>query len=311
MLTGCVYKSTGSYYNVRDEQGAWWLCRIRGKLRIDKSIRSTNPIAVGDFVSFEAEDTEEKKGVIVDILPRENYIVRVSPHNKNQKHIIAANLDQAVLIATLTEPKTSLGFIDRFLLTAELYHIPAYVVFNKYDLLRNTEREEELSYLRTLYENAGYTTLVTSTVTEEGVKPLEQLLQNKKTLLSGHSGVGKSTLVNTLDSRIQARTGAVSDWTGKGQHTTTFAEMFDLAFGGSIIDTPGIKEFGLIDVLKQEVKEYFPEMRRLQHGCRFNNCLHVNEPGCAVKEAIGSEEMSEERYVSYLGILDTLMEQSY
>lgn len=311
MLTGCVYKSTGSYYNVRDEQGAWWICRIRGKLRIDKDIRSTNPIAVGDFVRFEVEDLEEKKGVIVDIAQRENYIVRVSPHNKNQKHIIASNLDQAVLIATLTEPKTSLGFIDRFLLTAELYHIPAVVVFNKYDLIRESAWEEELAHVRGLYERAGYTTLVTSTVSSEGLDAFRELLKDKKSLLSGHSGVGKSTLINALDPRIQARTGEVSDWTGKGQHTTTFAEMFDMAFGGSIIDTPGIKEFGLIDVLKQEVKEYFPEMRLLQQDCRFNDCQHINEPGCAVKEAIGTEALSEERYISYLGIVDTIREQEY
>ncbi len=311
MLTGCVYKSTGSYYNVRDEQGAWWICRIRGKLRIDKDIRSTNPIAVGDFVRFEAEDPEEKKGVIVDITQRDNYIVRVSPHNKNQKHIIASNLDQAVLIATLTEPKTSLGFIDRFLLTAELYHIPAVVVFNKYDLIRGSAWEEELAYVKTLYERAGYTTLGTSTVSPEGLDELKELLKDKKSLLSGHSGVGKSTLINALDPRIQARTGEVSDWTGKGQHTTTFAEMFDMDFGGSIIDTPGIKEFGLIDVLKQEVKEYFPEMRLLQQGCRFNDCQHINEPGCAVKEAVGTDALSEERYISYLGIVDTIREQGY
>lgn len=311
MNSGIVYKSTGSFYNVIDGQGQLWICRVKGKLRIDKSIKSTNPIAVGDYVQFEAEDTDLLKGVIAKIEARNNYIVRVSPHNKNQKHIIASNLDQAILVATLTDPKTSLGFIDRFLLTAELYHVPAIIVFNKYDLIEGTVYDEELNYLKSIYEHAGYSCLATSTITGYGVAELKDIMKDKTSLLSGHSGVGKSTLVNTIDPKLETRVGEISDWTGKGQHTTTFAEMFDLPFGGRLIDTPGIKEFGLIDVLKPEIKEYFPEMRALQSGCKFNNCMHINEPNCAVKEAVGSEEMSEDRYVSYLGILDTLEEQKY
>lgn len=310
MQKGCVYKSTGSYYNIKDSEGDFWVCRIRGKLRIDKDIKSTNPIAVGDYVNFEPEDTHQKQGVIIDILPRENYIVRVSPHNKNQKHIIASNLDQAILIATLTDPKTSLGFIDRFLLTAELYHIPAVIVFNKSDLISGTVLEEELDAVLRIYNNAGYPTLTTSAALENGIDDFKNLLRGKTSLLSGHSGVGKSTLINCIDKNIQARTGEISDWTGKGQHTTTFAEMFELQEGGNIIDTPGIKEFGLIDVLKSEVKEYFPEMREIQNECKFNNCMHINEPGCAVKDAVGSG-IAEERYYSYLSIYDTIQERQY
>lgn len=311
MKKGIVYKSTGSFYNVIDEVGQLWICRIKGKLRIDKRIKSTNPIAVGDQVDFEEELGEDFKGVIKTIAPRDNYIVRVSPHNKNQKHIIAANLDQAVLIATLIDPKTSLGFIDRFLLTAELYHIPALIVFNKYDLVKGNVYEEELAYLSQIYGAAGYDCLATSTVTGEGVEELKARLKDKTSLFSGHSGVGKSTLVNAIDQAIDARVGEISDWSGKGQHTTTFAEMFELPFGGRLIDTPGIKEFGLIDVLKTEIKGYFPEMRALQSECKFNNCMHINEPECAVKEAIGTDAMSEDRYVSYLSILETLNEQLY
>lgn len=311
MRKGLVYRSTGSYYSVKDENDQFWVCRIKGKLRIDKNIKSTNPIAVGDVVYFEEEKNETDKGVIKSIIDRKNYIVRVSPHNKNQKHIIAANLDQAVLVATLIEPKTSLGFIDRFLLTAELYHIPAIIVFNKVDLIKDTVYEEELAYVSELYTAAGYTCMSTSTLTQDGIPELKHLLTSKTTLFCGHSGVGKSTLVNNIDAKIDARVGEISDWTGKGQHTTTFAEMFDLPFGGQLIDTPGIKEFGLIDVLKSEIKEYFPEMRLLQNQCKFNDCMHINEPNCAVKEAVGTSSMSEDRYVSYLGILDTLSEPTY
>jgi ribosome biogenesis GTPase len=311
MLEGIVYKSTGSFYSVKDEFGHFWVCRVKGKLRIDKNIKSTNPIAVGDTVIFEIENEESKKGVIKTIKERHNYIVRVSPHNKNHKHIIASNLDQAIIIATITDPKTSLGFIDRFLLTTELYHIPALIVFNKKDLIDAYGLIDELEYIKSLYHQAGYETLETSSITSNGMDVLKNKLQGKTSLFTGHSGVGKSTIVNSLDADIDARVGEISDWTGKGQHTTTFAEMFDLNQNTKIIDTPGIKEFGLIDVTKAEVKEYFPEMRALQHDCKFNNCMHINEPGCAVKHAIGTDALSEERYISYLGILDNITENLY
>lgn len=311
MGIGRVYKSTGSFYSVKDEQGQFWVCRIKGKLRIDQSIKSTNPIAVGDYVVFEVEDEATLKGVIKSINARENYIVRVSPHNKNQKHIIASNLDQAIIIATLTDPRTSLGFIDRFLLTTELYHIPAIIVFNKADLIARYGMEEELAFVQSIYEDIGYEVINTSTLTAEGLGTLKERLAQKTTMLTGHSGVGKSTLVNTLDPALDVRVGEISDWTGKGQHTTTFAEMFDLSGGGSIIDTPGIKEFGLIDVTQTEVKEYFPEMRALQHQCKFNNCMHLNEPQCAVKDALGTRAMSEVRYGSYLSMLETLNHSLY
>lgn len=304
-MKGLVYKSTGSWYVVKDETGMVWNARIKGKLKIDEDISSTNPIAVGDTVLFDAEDEATRTGIIADVAPRRNYIVRVSPHNRNQKHIVASNLDLALVVATIAEPRTSQGFIDRFLLTAEAYHIPAVIVINKIDRLK-AKHEAQLEAWREMYGQAGYRLLPLVALEGEKVQPLKELLQGKTTLFSGHSGVGKSTLINRLIPGLDLRTSVVSDWSGKGQHTTTFAEMFDLPDGGRIIDTPGVKEFGLIDLEREELAHYFPEMRALLPDCRFNNCLHLDEPGCAVKEAIAEGRLSEDRYISYRTILDTI-----
>lgn len=304
-MQGIVYKSTGSWYSVKDDNGVFRNARIKGKLKIDDEISSTNPVAVGDKVEFEEEPGEERNCVIRSIGNRNNYIVRVSPHNKNQKHIVAANLDLALVIATIAEPRTSHGFIDRFLITAEAYHIPAIIVINKIDLLK-AKHKEQLALWQEMYEKAGYEVFPIVALQHESVLPLLDKLKDKTTLFSGHSGVGKSTLINQLKPGANLRTAEVSDWSGKGLHTTTFAEMFDLPFGGRIIDTPGVKEFGLIDIEKEELSHYFPEMRSILNDCRFNNCLHINEPGCAVKKAVAEKQISEERYISYVTILDSI-----
>lgn len=303
--TGLVYKSTGSWYIVRDEQDNTWNARIKGKLKIDKDISSTNPIAVGDRVVFEVENEDTNTGTIKSILDRENYIVRVSPHNKNQKHIVAANLDAALVVATIAEPRTSQGFIDRFLITAEAYHVPAIIVINKVDL-QKPKHKEQMEHWTEMYEQAGYEIFPVTALQPETLEPLSERLKGITTLFSGHSGVGKSTLINQLIPGADLKTIEVSEWSGKGQHTTTFAEMFDLPTGGRIIDTPGVKEFGLIDFEKEELAQYYPEIRKLMEGCRFNNCQHRNEPGCAVKAAVVDGTFSEDRFVSYLTIMDTI-----
>lgn len=304
-MQGLVYKSTGSWYTIKEKDGTTWQGRMKGKLRIDEDISSTNPIAVGDYIEFEVDDDATKTGIISKVITRNNYIIRVSPHNRNQKHIIASNLDLALVVATIASPRTSMGFIDRFLLTAEAYHVPAVIVFNKIDVLK----EKHLAQLeeRTgIYEQAGYKVYHIVALDPESVKVLSEDLKDKTTLFSGHSGVGKSTLINQLIPDIGLRTQEVSGYSGKGQHTTTFAEMFDLPGGGRIIDTPGVKEFGLIDIEKELLAHYFPEMRRVMNGCRFNNCLHINEPGCAVKEAVNTGTISIDRYASYMTIMDTI-----
>jgi ribosome biogenesis GTPase len=304
---GLVYKSTGSWYIVRDEAGTFWNARIKGKFKIDDDISSTNPIAVGDNVVFDVEEGEEKTGIIHDITDRRNYIVRVSPHNKHQKHIIAANLDIALLIATIAEPRTSHGFIDRFLITAEAYHIPVIIAINKIDILK-PKHQEQLAHWQDMYGKAGYELYPIVALQPDSVQALAKRLANATTLFSGHSGVGKSTLINQLVPDLALKTMEVSGWSGKGQHTTTFAEMFDLPGGGAIIDTPGVKEFGLIDFEKEELAHYFPEMKKIMSQCKFNNCLHVNEPGCAVKAAIG-KEVAPDRYESYLILLDGIKKE--
>jgi ribosome biogenesis GTPase len=302
---GLVYKTTGSWYSVCDDNGIFWNARIKGKLKIDEEISSTNPIAVGDHVIFEVEDERTKIATIKAVWDRHNYIVRTSPHNKNQKHIVAANIDLALIIATITDPRTSQGFIDRFLITAEAYHIPAAIVINKIDILK-PKYIKQLEHWQTMYENTGYDVYPIIAKEQNSLIALEYKLKDKITLFSGHSGVGKSTLINQLIPNIELKTKEVSEWSGKGQHSTTFAEMFDLPDGGKIIDTPGVKEFGIIDLKREELSHYFPEMRALLNKCKFNNCLHINEPGCAIKEAVAEHKIEPDRYVSYVNILESM-----
>ena len=309
MMKAIVYKSTGSWYQVRDEAGRMWNARIKGKLKIE-GITSTNPIAVGDQVTVESESELENTVTITGVEDRRNCITRISPHNKNQHHIIAANIDQSLLFATLRNPRTSQGFIDRFLVTAEAYHVPAILVFNKADLNREKEKEQ-LEAWKNMYGQAGYQVLAMSIESGEGVEAVKKVLQNHCTLLSGHSGVGKSSFINQVVPELQLRTQDVSGWSGKGLHTTTFAEMFDLEGGGRIIDTPGIRELGLVDISRQELSHYFPEMRQRIGGCQFNNCLHVNEPGCAIKAAVRSGDIDPERYVSYCNILESIPQNNW
>jgi len=307
-MQALVYKSTGSWYQVRNEKGEAIRARIKGKLKID-GITSTNPVAVGDLVKLEAEPGEETM-MITEVLPRSNYINRVSPHNRNQHHIVASNLDQSLLFATLKDPKTSLGFIDRFLVISEAYHVPVFIVFNKTDIYRKKEMDA-LQEIRDLYGKIGYLVFDISMQSGHGLESLLQMLHGKTTLLSGHSGVGKSSFINHIFPDKEFKTQEVSNWSGKGMHTTTFAEMFDLPHGGRIIDTPGIREMGLVDIEKEELAHYFPEMREVMSQCKFHNCIHVEEPGCAVKAALETGEISIERYASYRNILDTIDTRSY
>ena len=307
-MQATVYRSTGSWYILKNSEGDFVNARLKGKLKI-AGRTSTNPIAVGDVVEID-EQAVEGSLVISKIYDRKNYINRVSPHNKNLHHIVAANLDQSLLFATLKDPKTSFGFIDRFLITSEAYRVPAIIVFNKADLYKEKE-QEKFELAKKNYEAIGYKIMLMSIEKNIGTAEVKDLLKNKTTLLSGHSGVGKSTFINYVFPNLALKTLAVSDWSGKGMHTTTFAEMFDLPFGGSIIDTPGIREMGLVDVPKHELAQYYPEMRAVMNDCKFNNCQHFNEPGCAVKIAINEGIISEERYLSYLAIKDTIEEKSY
>ena len=305
-MNALVYKSTGSWYQVKDETGKLYHARIKGKLKVDH-ITSTNPVAVGDWVHVNHEGEDY---IITSVEARHNYINRVSPHNKNQQHIVAANLDQSLLFATLKDPKTSFGFIDRFLVTAEAYHVKAIIVWNKADLWGKKEMEK-LLLARKIYEPIGYEMYSMSLAENKGVDEMKSLLKDKTTLLSGHSGVGKSTFINELFPHLDLKTQDVSAWSGKGMHTTTFAEMFDLPGGGKIIDTPGIREMGLADIEKDELSHYFPEMRRIIQNCRFNNCNHIDEPGCAVKAAVAKGKIFEERYLSYLSIRDSIQDEKW
>ena len=305
-MIATVYKSTGSWYNVKSESGRFFNARMKGVLKID-DITSTNPGAVGDKGNIEIENETEGTAIINEILPRHNYINRQSPRFKHQHHIVAANLDQSILVATLKEPKTSQGFIDRFLVACEMYHVSAFIVFNKSDLYKTKELEKYEQW-KTMYETVGYKVLLVSADKNEGIEQLNSILNNKISLLSGHSGVGKSSLLNVLMPGMNRKVQDVSGWSGKGQHTTTFAEMFDLPGGGSIIDTPGMREFGLVDIEKSELSHYFPEMRDRLNGCQFNNCMHINEPDCAIKQAVRQGEIFEDRYVSYVNILESIEE---
>lgn len=298
-MTGIVVKSTGSRYLVRLKDGDVIDCVLKGKIRLDGR-KTTNPVAVGDVVDIDNDENGDT--IINNIHARKNYIIRKSINLSKQAQILASNLDQAVLVATLVAPRTSLGFIDRFLITAEAYSIPAILVFNKSDILDKDLLELQQGIID-IYEKIGYQCLVVSSLKKENLELVKALLKDKTTLVAGHSGVGKSTLINAIEPGLDLKTGDISSAHLKGMHTTTFAELHPLSFGGYIIDSPGIKELGLVEMKKEEVGHYFPEIRNYMTSCKFNNCLHVNEPKCAVKEAVENGGISEERYNSYLGIL--------
>ena len=298
-MTGVVIKSTGSRYLVKAGTEIYD-CVLKGKIRLEGR-KTTNPIAVGDYVDFDMEENGET--IIRTIHPRKNYIIRKSINLSKQSQILASNLDQAVLIATLVSPRTSLGFIDRFLITAEAYGIKAVIVFNKCDLLDEAHLEVQKEIID-LYKKIGYDCYEISSFNVKQIENVKILFKDKTTLVAGHSGVGKSTFITAIAPELKLRTGEISSAHAKGMHTTTFAELYPLSFGGSIIDSPGIKELGLVEMKKEEIGHYFPEIRSRMNGCKFNNCLHVNEPKCAVITAVEKGEISSERYISYLGILN-------
>ena len=345
-MTGKVYKSTGSWYVVKTAEGEIWNARLKGIFKLD-DITSTNPVSVGDEVEWEVENEDEKTGTITAIHDRRNYINRQSPSHRMQHHIVAANLDQSLLLVTLKDPRTSQGFTDRWLVTCEAYHVPAILLFNKADLYRKKEEDRFVQW-KEMYEAIGYKVIRMSVATGEGVEETKELLRGRTSLLSGHSGVGKSSFLNAIFPELRRKTQDVSGWSGKGIHTTTFAEMFDLPVppaadaiphtgtpgaasvadpapgptgappataarqdGGRIIDTPGMREFGLVNISRPELSGYFPEMRVLAGQCQFNNCLHMEEPGCMVKAAVSKGQIAMDRYVSYCTILDSIEENNY
>ncbi|TDP58594.1 ribosome small subunit-dependent GTPase A [Flavobacterium dankookense] len=302
-MTGTVYKSTGSFYTVKTDDNEFFECRIKGKFRM-KGIKSTNPIAVGDVVDFELDETtDETVGQIHNIHPRKNYIVRKSVNLSKQTHIIASNIDVVFLLITINNPPTTTSFIDRFLVTAEAYGIEAVLIFNKIDTHDEAMIDEQL-YLQYVYSQIGYKCLKISSTEKKGLDQLKEMMIGKTSMFSGHSGVGKSTLVNALEPNLNLKTKHISEQSKQGQHTTTFAEMYDLSFDAKIIDTPGIKGFGIVDMESAEISDYFPEFFKLKEQCKFNNCLHKDEPHCAVKDALENNKIAWSRYNSYLKILE-------
>lgn len=309
MQKGIIVRSTGIWYQVRLEDGEQLRCRIVGKIRL-KGVKTTNPVAVGDEVEIELEDEVEGTGLIKNILPRRNQIIRQSPRKKHQLHLIAANVDQAIVIVTIAQPKLKQGFIDRFLLMTEPYNIPTTVIFNKADVYS----EDDMlmyQYLKNVYEKIGYNVLLVSAIERTGIEEFRTLLKDKTSLIGGQSGVGKSTLVNAVQPSLELKTMEISDHNGKGQHTTTFAEMHDLEFGGYIIDSPGIKTLSFNNLEPLDVAHNFREIFEMSKECKFNNCMHLNEPKCAVKDAVESEEISGLRYNNYVLILGEVEEQNY
>lgn len=300
-VKGIVIKSTGSWYSVMSADHTVCQCRLKGQFRIH-GIRTTNPVSVGDRVAFEMEGSKGN-GVITAIEPRTNYIIRRSINLSKSSHIIASNIDRLYIVASIMLPRTSTGFIDRLLVTAEAYHIPAAVIFNKLDIYTD-EALQQCSELLELYASLGYPSYAVSALDGTGIELLRSVLQNKVNLFSGHSGVGKSALINAIDPKLSIKTGEISLYHNKGMHTTTFAEMHPLTFGGYMIDTPGIKEFGLVHFESREISERFPEFRELLPNCRYSNCTHVHEPGCAVKHALDEGKINEGRYRNYLGLLN-------
>ena len=300
-MEGIVTKSTGSWYTVYAKTGEKIECRLKGKFRL-KGIKSTNPITVGDHVKFELEESKNT-GVINKIFDRKNYIIRKSVNLSKQTHIIAANIDIAFLLVTIDNPPTFAGFIDRFLATAEAYNIPAVLLFNKLDSY-NDNQLDKLATFDAIYSEIGYKCIAISATKKIGIDEVKELMKGKTTMFSGHSGVGKSTLINAIEPSLNLKTAEISRQHKQGQHTTTFAEMFELSFGGFIIDTPGIKGFGVVDFKPEEITDYFPEFFKLKSKCKFNNCLHINEPICAIKDAVENGEIAHSRYNSYVQMVE-------
>ncbi|WP_299251125.1 ribosome small subunit-dependent GTPase A [uncultured Cytophaga sp.] len=300
-MKGIIYKSTGSWYTVKAEDGSFYNARLRGKFK-NLGLKVTNPLSVGDFVEMNIDPLTPTEALIHAIAPRTNYIIRRSSHKTAFGHLIACNIDQSILLVTLKQPKTSIGFIDRFLISCEAFRIPAVIVFNKSDLY-NEELMEEYLYLKDVYTPLGYTCILTSMEKENGLDELMPLLYGKTSVISGHSGVGKSTLVNKIFPQLALKTDIISGHSQKGKHTTTFAEMYDLNADSKVIDTPGIKELGLFEIEDQVLSHYFPEMRKLMGTCKFHNCMHTNEPGCKVKAAVEAFMIAPSRYESYCSIV--------
>lgn len=308
MVKGIVIKSTGSWFTVKTESGAVVECKLKGNFRI-RDLKSTNPVAVGDYVETviqeqEGDDPAKPVGMITDIIERKNYIIRKSSNLSKQYQIIASNIDQAFLVVTVNYPVTTTTFIDRFLASAEAYRIPCILIFNKTDRY-NSAQLTQMQKLTDIYQNIGYRCLEASAKHDQGIEQIRDWMKNKTSVFSGHSGVGKSTLINKVEPALNLKTKEISEYHGTGKHTTTFSEMFELSFGGFIIDTPGIKGFGMLEMEKEEIGHYFPEIFKLLGKCQYYNCTHTHEPGCEVKRAVSGNEIAKSRYNSYLGLLET------
>ena len=302
LIKGLIIRSTGSWYEIRSESGKVFSGRLKGKFKLNGP-KTSNPIAVGDWVMFFIEDEANQTVVIEEISPRTNYLIRKSVHKTGQGQLLAANVDQAIFIMTYKFPKTSLGFLDRFLVTAEAFRIPVQIVFNKMDLLTEEEKDQVFEWAG-LYQELGYGILFTSIPNNEGIDDFKEMFQGKVSLMSGHSGVGKSSLLNIVAPDLNIKTKAISDFAQKGVHTTTYATMWELGENTYLIDSPGIKELGILEIEKDELAHYFPEMRALLGDCKFNNCMHLSEPGCVVRAAVDEGEIAVTRYMSYLSMLE-------